>query len=100
MRVAIIGRTELLYDTSLVLHEMGHEIVCILTSKEAPEYTRTAADFRELADAWQIPFAQGAHIKEHAEFLRSVQADIGVSINYNGLVPQAVPIKRGRINLS
>ena len=90
MRIAIIGRTELLYDTALRLHAAGHQIVCILTAKEAPEYTRTAADFRALADTWHIPFAQGGRISEHAEFLRAAQADIAVSINYTGVVPQSV----------
>lgn len=90
MRIAIIGRTELLYDTALRLHISGHEIACILTAKEAPEYTRTGADFRELANNWQVPFAQGGRIAEHSNFLRDVQADIAVSINYIGLFPQSV----------
>lgn len=90
MRISIIGRTELLYDTALRLHAAGHQIVCILTAKEAPEYTRTAADFRALADTWQIPFAQGGRISEHADFLRAAQADIAVSMNYTGVVPQPV----------
>ena len=90
MRVAIIGRSEILYEASLQLWAAGHEIVCILTAKEAPEYTRTAADFRELADSWQIPFAQGGRIAKHADFLRAAQADIAVSINFTGVVPQSV----------
>jgi len=90
MRIAIIGRTELLYDTALKMHGTGHQIVCILTAKEAPEYTRSAADFRELADIWQIPFAQGGRIAAHADFLRAAQADIAVSINYTGVLPQSV----------
>lgn len=90
MRISIIGRTELLYDTAMQLYGAGHQIVCILTAKEAPEYTRTAADFRALADTWKIPFAQGGRISEHADFLRAAQADIAVSINYTGVVPQSV----------
>jgi len=42
MKIAIIGRTEILYDVAERLHAEGHELVCILTAKEAPEYTRTA----------------------------------------------------------
>ena len=90
MKIAIIGRTELLYDTALTLHAAGHKIVCIITAKEAPEYTRRAADFRALADSWQIPFNQGGRISEHADFLKHEQADIAVSINYPGIVPQSV----------
>jgi len=64
MKVAIIGRTEILYDTACLLHAQGHKVVGVLTSKEAPEYTRTARDFAELAHQWQVPFAQGPRIAE------------------------------------
>lgn len=90
MKIAIIGRTEVLYDTAVRLRQAGHEIACILTAKEAPEYTKTAEDFRLLASEWGIPFARGSKIREHAGFLAEVQADIGVSINFTGIVPQSV----------
>jgi methionyl-tRNA formyltransferase len=90
MKIAIIGRTEILYDTAVLLREAGHEIVCVLTAKEAPEYTRKARDFQALAEAWKIPFAQGRGIFEFTDFLRDARADIGVSINYTGIVPQTV----------
>lgn len=90
MRVAIIGRTEILYDTALLLSQAGHEIRCILTAKEAPEYTRTAEDFRQLAKQWDVPFAQGPRIGEHIDFLRASGSDIAISINYTGVVPQEV----------
>lgn len=90
LRVAIIGRTEILYDSALALRQAGFEVVCILTAKEAPEYERTAADFKALAQAWGVPFEQGPKITDHVEFLRASQADIGVSINYTGVIPQFV----------
>jgi len=90
LRVAIIGRTEILYDAALALHHAGFEIGCILTAKEAPEYERTAADFKTLAQTWNLPFEQGPRITDHVEFLRASRADIGVSINYTGVIPQSV----------
>jgi methionyl-tRNA formyltransferase len=90
MKVAIIGRTEILYDTALLLRQAGHEVSCILTAKEALEYTRTADDYRRLAAQWNVPFAEGPHILEHADFLRATDSDIAVSINYTGVVPQEV----------
>jgi len=90
MRIAIIGRTEILYDTAVRLQQAGHVITCILTAKEAPEYTRGAADFKALADQWKIPFAQGPRIVEHMHFLKTSQSQIAVSINYTGIVPQEV----------
>lgn len=92
MRVAIIGRTEILYETALRLQASGHKIVCILTAKEAPEYRRGVDDFRALAEQWAIPFASSARIREHREFLAHAQADIAVSINYSGVIPEEVTI--------
>lgn len=90
MRIAIIGRTEILYNAAVQLKQAGHAISCILTAKEAPEYTRTAVDFKALAEKWNIPFAQGPRIVEHLEFLKASASDIAVSINYTGVVPQEV----------
>lgn len=90
MKIAIIGRTELLYETVLQLKKAGHEIGCILTAKEAPEYSKTADDFRELATSLKIPFAQGSQAKDYIKFLKNVNADIGISTNYTGIIPQTV----------
>ena len=90
MRIAIIGRTEILYNTAIQLKHAGYIISCILTAKEAPEYTRTAADFKTLAEEWNIPFAQGPCIIEHVDFLRASSSDIALSMNYTGVVPQEV----------
>lgn len=90
MKIAIIGRTEILYETACRLHEAGHEIVCILTAKEAPEYTRGAEDFRQLAEQWGIPYASSAKIIDYRDFLAASGADIAVSINYSGVIPGVV----------
>ena len=90
MKVAIIGRTEILYETISLLRSKNHEIACILTSKEAPEYKCTAADFKELAYQLKIPFAQGSKISDFYDFLQTVNADISISINYSGIIPQSV----------
>ena len=83
MRVAIIGRTEILYDTAVQLQGAGHEVVCILTAKEAPEYRRGSEDFRKLAEEWSIPFASSARIREYRDFLAGARADVAVSINFS-----------------
>lgn len=90
MRVAIIGRTEILYDTAMHLRAAGHDIVCILTAKEAPEYTRSSEDFRALAEQWEVPFVSSARIREHRDFLAGVKADVAVSINYSGVIPEEI----------
>jgi UDP-4-amino-4-deoxy-L-arabinose formyltransferase/UDP-glucuronic acid dehydrogenase (UDP-4-keto-hexauronic acid decarboxylating) len=90
MKIAIIGRSEMLYDAALALMRAGHEIACILTAKEAPEYTKTAADFRALASQLGVPFAQGVPVTNHFEFLKAVGAEIAVSTNYVCVIPQEI----------
>ena len=90
MRVAIIGRTEILYNTATQLRDAGHEIVCILTAKEAPEYQRGVEDFRALAGKWGVPFVSSSRIREHRHFLAQTRADIAVSINYSGVIPEEI----------
>lgn len=90
MRIAIIGRGEVLYDTCIALRDAGHTICCVVTANEAPEYTRTSDDFRSIAKELGAPFAMGGKIGSHFNFFKSVQADIGVSINYTGVIPQSV----------
>ena len=90
MKIAIIGRAEILYDTAVRLRDSGHQIVCILTAKESPEYKRTSEDFRALAKSLGIPFAKGSKIAGFRDFLIDAKADIGISINYTGVVPQDV----------
>ena len=90
MRVAIIGRTEILYDTVELLRAAGYTITCILTAKEAPEYTKTAADFECLAAALQVPFVNSARIESQATMLRESKADLAVSINYSGVIPESI----------
>lgn len=90
MKIAIIGRSEVLYDTARALLGFGYEIACILTAKEASEYTRTAKDFEDLAAELNVPFARGSNILKHKCFLRDAKADIAVSINFSGIIPQAV----------
>lgn len=90
MKTAIIGRTAILYDTALRLIQSGHEIACTLTAKEAPEYTRTAEDFRKFADRAKAPFEMDGRIAEFPDFLQRAEADIAVSMNYAGVVPQSI----------
>jgi len=90
MRVAIIGRTEILYDTIQLLLKNGHAITCILTNKEAPEYTKTAADYEALATTLSVPFASTAQIAKAKAMLEASRSDIGVSFNYAGVIPKKI----------
>lgn len=89
MRVAIIGRTEWLYETAKLLIEAGHEIKLVVTSKEMPEYKVTAEDYRILAKRVNCPFIYTPRINEF-EIISQIKAigeiDIAISINYSGVI--------------
>jgi methionyl-tRNA formyltransferase len=90
MRIAVIGRSEILYEMALLLENKGHEISCIITSREAPEYERTARDYAMLSDHLNTPFGNGSKIVEFSELIKDSQSDIAVSFNYTGIIPQDV----------
>ena len=91
MKFALIGRTEILYNTAELLMKRGHEISLIVTAKAAPEYTRTEEDFRTLAERLDSPFVYTAHIAETLETIRSLASvNVAVSINYPGVIPSEV----------
>ena len=62
MKIAIIGRTETLYNTAELIIKRGHEIVCIITAKEAPEYLKTREDFAKLVELIRVTFASTSQI--------------------------------------
>jgi UDP-4-amino-4-deoxy-L-arabinose formyltransferase/UDP-glucuronic acid dehydrogenase (UDP-4-keto-hexauronic acid decarboxylating) len=90
MRIAIIGRTELLFNVIELLLAKGHTISCVLTAKESPEYTKSAEDFRDLAERINVPFRSSAKIKEHLDFFSNAEIDIAVSVNYPNVIPAEV----------
>jgi len=87
MKVAILGRTEILYDSAILLRKHGHEVVCIVTGVDRPEYQRTAEDFAQLAKSWNIPFRKVIAISSARKLLRDSGADIGISVNYPTIIP-------------
>ena len=90
MKIAIIGRTETLYNTAELIIKRGHEIVCIITAKEAAEYLKKQEDFAQLASLIGVPFASTSQILVLKDVIESVKADIGVSMNYTGIIPNSV----------
>jgi len=91
MRIAIIGRSEILYQTALYIREQGHEISLVVTAKEVPEYIKSSNDFKAIAEEWGVPFINTSDIKQIVNIISSLQAiDIGVSYNYTSIIPQSV----------
>ena len=91
MRIALLGRTEILYETAELLRKNGHEIALIITAKEALEYLKTSADFKKLAGNFGVPFMHTPRIEDAIDLIRSCgNIDIGVSMNYTGIIPKSV----------
>ena len=65
MRVAIIGRSEILFDVVNQIQLSDNEVSCIISSKEAPEYSKKSSDYEQLAKNMKIPFDKGANILEY-----------------------------------
>lgn len=102
MKVVIIGRTKMLYGTALMLKEHGCELVGVITAKAAPEYDYREGDFERLATSLDIPyfFTTSLENPKIVEFLEKVKADIGVSVNWVGLVRETTisRFKHGILN--
>jgi len=91
MRVAIIGRSEILFNTAKMFLEKGYCIPLIITAKEAPEYTKTSKDFYNLAISIGAKFIQTPHIHEVLKDISDLsEIDIAVSYNYVGIIPQKI----------
>jgi methionyl-tRNA formyltransferase len=86
MKIAVIGRTQVLYDTALGLRARGHQIGCVITAPAAPEYTRTEEDFRQLAATCDAPyfFATRGSRPDFETLCRGL--DVGVSVNWVSVV--------------
>lgn len=93
MRVAIIGRSSILYNCAQILLKNEYSIPLIITSKEAPEYNITSEDFKNLAKTIGAEFIYTPKINESAmiESIRNIGSiDIAVSINYSGVISKEV----------
>jgi UDP-4-amino-4-deoxy-L-arabinose formyltransferase/UDP-glucuronic acid dehydrogenase (UDP-4-keto-hexauronic acid decarboxylating) len=93
LRIAIIGRSELLYNVAVLLIEKGYEIPLIVTSKEAPEYRVTSEDFKNLALKANALFIHTTKINK-PDVINQISAlkkiDVAVSINYAGIIEQEI----------
>jgi UDP-4-amino-4-deoxy-L-arabinose formyltransferase/UDP-glucuronic acid dehydrogenase (UDP-4-keto-hexauronic acid decarboxylating) len=87
LKVAIIGRSEILFDSMSMLSEQ-HEIVAVATAPEAPEYSVTAQQFLDWAADRRIPAEIVGRSADLDAFCSSFSADIAVSVNYLVIIPQ------------
>jgi len=88
MKVAIIGRTQILYDTVLKLIDGGHTINTVVTAKASPEYTKKEGDFVKLCKAHKIPCFITSKLEGSALWRILAVSDIGESMNSASVIGQ------------
>ncbi len=84
MRIALLGRTKLLYDCIDKFIENGHEIVLIGTCSAAPEYSIKEKDFERAASRIGAFYFNNVRINsnEIVDILKKAQADVAISVNW------------------
>lgn len=93
MKIAVIGRTETLFDTILLLREHGFEIPLIITAKESPEYKKGIREFELLAKEISADFAVKSKLipSDFNECLmKHGNVDLAISMNYTSVISQEV----------
>jgi methionyl-tRNA formyltransferase len=88
MKIVLIGRTSMLYNTALKLLGAGHKIGAVITAKSPLEYTKRENDFRVLAKGNHFPFFLSSHLGD-AKILKTIKgSEIGISINWISIFNQ------------
>lgn len=83
MRVAALGRTQMLFNAIRAVREEGHEITFIATAEASPEYRVGVHDFQRLASEIGCPFFSGASLKDA---IGAPNADVAISVNWPILI--------------
>ena len=89
MRVAIIGRTGILFNCIQYLLNTGHTIPLIITSKAAPDYSVKETDFQKIANeiGARYIFTPRINDKSIIDNIKSLgEIDVAISINYTGVI--------------
>lgn len=93
MRVALLGRTRMLYNSIEKIIENGDEIVLIGTCAAAPEYDIREEDLERKAKELGVTFFNDVRINSPkiTELMRHSEADVAISINWLTIIgPEAV----------
>ncbi|MDP1571604.1 MAG: formyltransferase family protein [Vicinamibacterales bacterium] len=99
MRLAVIGRTEVLHAAAEHLRAEGHEVVLVATAREAPESAMAVQEFDAYAASIGARFLASARANDLVAALDAAgPIDVGVSLNYPAVIPQAV-IDRPRLGI-
>lgn len=88
MKIALIGRTEILLETAEKLISRGHKIPIIITCKEAAEYKKTTKDFEYFSKKINAKYicTQKINTNDIVQSIKKSNADIGISMNFCGII--------------
>lgn len=90
MKIFILGRTEYLYDTAVMLAE-SHDICGVITADAMPEYSKNENDFRLLAEKLNCSFLHSNTINDTVkETITKSGADICISLNWKTVLKEDV----------
>lgn len=90
MKIAALGRTQMLYDSIELLNNRGHDIDPIITCNSAPEYRVDSEDFENLAAQLDVKYFETTdlsepHIKEALD-----NCSVGISVNWRSIIPESI----------
>ncbi len=92
MRVAIIGRTNILLEAAKQMHRRGHQIPVIWTCAAESFYNATENDFQSLAKEIDAEFVNETKINtaQNRDRLASYKCDLALSINWLTIIQKPV----------
>ncbi|MDA8828897.1 formyltransferase family protein [Candidatus Pelagibacter bacterium] len=90
MKVAIIGRSEILYETIKTFLRDGFEIKLIITSKETPEYKKKSKDFKKLAKKIKAKYIYSNKLEKYIDEIKKTKCEIAVSSNHVNIISQEI----------
>ena len=86
MRVALLGRSELLLKIGEAIIVRGHTIAVVATGKPAPEYEVGLRELESAAKGWNSTFIPRVDSEVVAGCLAQSDIDVGVSVNYPAIL--------------
>lgn len=92
MRIAVIGRTQMLLDAARLAHRQGHRIAAIWTCPAESHYGTKASEFAAFADEAGAVFREDRRINapDAVRLLREQGCDVALSVNWPTVLGPAV----------
>ena len=92
LKIAILGRTEMLFDAGVRLHSAGHSIPFVATCKASGHELKSEHDFETWARDIGAAFVRGPRLQtsEMMDAIKRAGCDVAISMNWVELIPSQV----------